>query len=42
MKLCAIQIPFVKRASEIINAVDMAVDFFDSCDETCDMILTPE
>ena len=42
MKLCAIQIPFVKRASEITAAVDMAVDFLDSCDDSCDMILTPE
>jgi len=42
MKLCAIQIPFVKRANEIVKSVDMAIDELNKCDSSCDIILTPE
>lgn len=42
MKLCAIQIPFIKRASEIESSVDMAIAELNKCDASCDIILTPE
>ena len=42
MKLCAIQIPFVKRSGDIAKSVDIAIDELNKCDNSCDIILTPE
>ena len=42
MKLCALQIPYAKRAGEAEASAALAVELLNSCDDSCDIILTPE
>ncbi|MBR2625014.1 MAG: hypothetical protein IKD23_01300 [Lentisphaeria bacterium] len=42
MKLCAIQIPFADNPADAEKSVDMLIAQLQQCDESCDIILTPE
>ncbi len=42
MKLCAIQIPYGKNKIETENSVKFLIDELNSCDDSFDLILTPE
>ena len=42
MKLCAIQIPYGHTASDADNSVDFLIRELNNCDNSIDLILTPE
>ncbi len=42
MKLCALQIPFAFDKSGAAESVDQLISLLNSCDSSCDIILTPE
>ena len=42
MKLCALQIPFAVQPEKAEESTAMLIELLNSCDDTCDIILTPE
>ncbi len=42
MKLCALQIPFAGNPSDAEKSVAFVINELKNCDESCDLILTPE
>ena len=42
MKLCALQIPFAYNEADCDASVRFAIEQLKQCDESCDIILTPE
>ena len=42
MKLCAIQVPYGKNPEETEQSVDFLIRELNECDESIDLILTPE
>ena len=42
MKVCAIQIPFAEDPRQAPESVDFLIRELEKCDESCDLILTPE
>lgn len=42
MKLCAIQVPFADSPEDAVKSVEMMIAQLQQCDNSCDIILTPE